>query len=237
MNAAKPGENNEWLTRQWIAAGLVSASVRFVLAPFVDNFVRDRCHKFAVSRTLVAHESEESLDRLNPYYFSSGGHLGGCSSMTIKAPMRLLLFPFRKSVLVMTSVRGAALEVMRTVLLGRTLDRYVRAGTLSGRPAEAARMTTALDDAFARMDLRVVKSSMADALSSVDNWKVAATETAKLIADRRQAMSERLATSTDIENGATKAQKAFDRPETLRLFAEFDRRFDDRMQKKVVKTS
>ena len=98
-------------------------------------------------------------------------------------------------------------------------------------------MTTAFDDALARMVLRVVKSSMADALSSVDNWKVAATETAKLIADRRQAMSERLATSTDIENGAIKAQKAFDRPETLRLFAEFDRRVDHRMQKKVVKTS
>jgi hypothetical protein len=230
MNTPKPSDTFDWLTHQWIVAGIVSASARFIPVPFVDDVVRDQCRKFVVSRTLASHESDVSLDRLKPYYFSSGGCLGGCTSMVVKAPLKLLLFPIRKIALVLTSVREVPMEVMRMVLLGRTLDRYLRDGKLAGDAQQSAKMRAAFEESFARMDWRVIKAAMADALSSVGNWKPSATESARQVAGRRKVASEGFETSKDVEAGAQKIQDILDRPETLRLFAEFDRRFDDLMK-------
>ena len=60
-----------WLTHQWVAAGIVSAASRFIPVPFVDDLVRSRCRRFAVSRTLAAYEQEAMLDDLDSTPFDS----------------------------------------------------------------------------------------------------------------------------------------------------------------------
>lgn len=232
MSSSKPElkHTSDWLTHQWVVAGIVSASSRFIPIPFVDEIVRDQCRRLVVSRTLAAHDTKVSLDDLKPYYASGGGCLVGCASLVVRAPLKLILFPIRKVVALLTSVRGLPLEVMRTVLLARTLDRYLHDGKLVGEPIQSAKMRTAFDEAFARMDFRVIRAAMVDALSGVKGWKVSAMESAKRVAGPRNAEAEGLDASEDVEEGASKIEELFAQPETLKLFAEFDQRFDERMQ-------
>ncbi|TWU20025.1 hypothetical protein [Allorhodopirellula heiligendammensis] len=220
---------SNWLVHQWIVAGIVSASARFIPIPFVDDAVRSQCRRFVVSRTLSSHQPAIPIDRLKPYYSDGEGCLQGCLGMALKAPIKLLLFPIRKIASVLTSIHSVPIEVLRLVLLGRTLDRYLSAGRLSGDPLQSAQMRRAFEGAFARMDFRVVRAGMADALSSVRGWKTAATGLAKKLAGRRSVESEELESPPEVEQGAQEIQVFLDRPDTLALFAEFDRRFDELM--------
>ena len=216
-----------WLVHQWVIAGMVSAASRFIPIPFVDDLVRDQCSRFVASRTLASYQGDVSLEDVKPYYAGGGGFLVGCAGMLVKAPLKLLLFPIRKMITIVTSVRGVPLEIMRMVLLGRTLDRYLHNGQLGKDAATAGRMRLAFDESFAGMDFRVVRAGMADALSSVKGWKAAAIASAQRTADKKKPLEDDLEAEASMDSGATKVQEVLDRPETLALFAEFDRRFDE----------
>lgn len=215
-----------WLVHQWVVAGMVSAASRFIPIPFVDDLVREQCSRFVASRTLASNQSDLSLEDLKPYYAGGGGCLAGCTGMLVKAPLKLLLLPVRKLVAIVTSVHGVPLEIMRMVLLGRTLARYLHNGELKDA-ATAGRMRLAFDKSFAGMDFRVIRAAMADALSSVRGWKAAAVVSAKRTAEANRPLDDDLAAETTVDSGARKLQEVLDRPETLVLFAEFDRRFDE----------
>ncbi|MCO8124282.1 hypothetical protein NHH03_21245 [Stieleria sp. TO1_6] len=223
-NASDPG-SSAGLMYQWILAGLVSASARFIPIPFVDDLVRGRCRRFVISRTLAAHHASAQLDTLKPFYGDRGGCIGGCAGTIVRAPLKLLLFPIRKVVTIATSVRGVPLEVLQLVLLGRTLDRYLGDNRPESGSLPAAQMREAFDDAFARMDFRVVRAAIADALSSVSGWKSAATQTAEKVADPNES-NENLRAPEEVQSGAAEIQRVLDGPETAKLFAEFDARFD-----------
>jgi hypothetical protein len=220
-----------FLLHQWIAAGIISAAARFIPVPFVDDIVRGQCRRFVVSRTLSSHNDPVSIDELKPYYGKSGGCLTGCAAAVAKAPLKLLLFPIRKVMAVMTSVRGVPLEILRMVLLGRTLDRYLREGKITTAATAthdvAARMRAAFNEAFARMDFHVVRATVGDALRGASGWKAAAVASAKQLGDRQAAPDADLETDPQLEAGASRVAEVLSRPETLELFAEFDRRFDD----------
>ncbi len=225
--------SNPWLTHQWVAAAIVSAASRFIPIPFVDDLVRDRCHRFVVSRTLAAYQQSSLLDDLKPFYGNRRGWFSGMASKVAKAPIKLLVFPIRKALAIATSVRGVPLEVMRTVLLGRTLERYLKTERLSGDAEQAAKMQAAFDESFKRMDFRVVKAAIADALTSVDGWKSAAIKSAKQVVESEDASWEELDVESKGGFGTSEVQAALDRPETLQLFAEFDLRFDQAMSQTV----
>lgn len=216
-----------WLVHQWVVAGIVSAASRFVPIPYVDDMVRGRCRQYVVARTLAAHGRSELLDDVEPLYDSNAGKgcLGGCLGTAMKAPVKLLLYPVRKIVALVTSVRGVPLEIMRVVLLGRTLDRQLRKGEVD--TDSAVKMRAAFDESFARMDFRVVKAAMNDALSSVSGWKQAAMESARQIIGQDDAPDVVADARAPVDDGARQVQQALDRPDVLELFAEFDQRFDE----------
>ena len=218
------------LLHHWIVAGIVSASSRFIPIPFVDDVVRDQCRRYVVSRTLAAHETELSTKDLKPFYDDGGGCLAGCMGTLAKAPLKLLLFPVRKVVAVVTSVRGVPIEVTRTVLLGRTLDRYLREQKVVATPEHMARMRTAFQESFNRMDFRFVRAATADALSGISGWKNGAMKSAKAVAGPKDAEKDGLDATENVEKGASKVEEVMQRPETLSLFAEFDRRFDESLE-------
>lgn len=228
-NADPPSDQgaSSWLTHQWVVAGIVSASSRFIPIPLIDDAVRDQCRRFVVSRTLAAHDSSVTLDTLRPYYGSNEGCLGGCAAGMLKAPLKLLLFPIRKIVSIATSFRNVPLEITRTVLMGRTLDRYLTVHELDPDSMAPSSMRVAFDQAFAYMDFRILRAAMADALSSVSGWKAAAVKSAKKVAGSRDAAEHGIDAADDVQSGATKIQEVLRRPETLSLFDEFDRRFDE----------
>ncbi|MFG0288769.1 MAG: hypothetical protein ACF8CQ_11360 [Rhodopirellula sp. JB044] len=223
--------NSDWLTHQWVVAGIVSASSRFIPVPFIDDLVREQCRRFVVSRTLHANTPAEniSLETLQPYYSTSDGCLAGCLGTLAKAPLKILLFPIRKIIAVVTSVRGVPLEIMKMVLLGRTLNRQLRDRPEEIDNAYAMRMRVAFEESFSGMDFRVVKAAMNDALSHVSGWKSSAMETARQSVARQDQSREPINAPKEVEAGAQKVQEVLDRPEFATLFSEFDKRFDQRM--------
>lgn len=214
------------LLHRWIVAGIVSASARFIPIPFVDDIVRDQCRRYVVSRTISMHGSKIRTSDMKPYFASGGGCMAGCMRTLAKAPLKLLLFPIRKIVAVMTSVRGVPLEVVRMVLLGRTLDRCLREQNATKITEQSAEMRVAFEEAFARMDFRVVRAAISDALSGITDWKSGAVKLANEVAGSKDAEKDGLNESEEVAAGAMKIEEVFDRPETLRLFTEFDQRFD-----------
>ena len=215
------------LLYHWIVAGIVSASARFIPVPFVDDVVRDQCRRYVVSRTLAANDSKLTTVDIQSFYVSGGGCLTGCMGTLARAPLKLLLFPVRKFVAVITSVRGVPMEVMRTVLLGRTLDRYLREQKITATPDQSAKMRVAFDESFARMDFRVVRAAISDALSGISGWKAGAMKSAKAVAGPKDAEEDGLEETQGVAEGAVKIEKVLQRPEMLDLFTEFDQRFDE----------
>ncbi|EMI42937.1 hypothetical protein [Rhodopirellula sp. SWK7] len=228
--------SSDYLTHQWVVAGIVSSSSRFIPVPFIDDLVRDQCRRFVVSQTLEANRANANvtLDALKPYYADNGGCLAGCVGAIAKAPLKLLLFPIRKVLAVVTSVRGVPLEIMRMVLLGRTLQRYLSDDSHEIDAVFAARMRTAFDQSFSGMDFRVAKAAMNDALSHVSGWKTSAMETARQVAAPDENVKDDLVPSQEVETGAKKVQQVLDRPDIVSLFAEFDRRFDAQMKQTLL---
>jgi len=233
MNAAtRTGQPSAWLVNQWAMAGIVSAASRFIPVPYAEDSVRYRCRRFVVSRTLVSHKSPVSADTLKPYY-DTDGFFNSWTAKIIQAPFKLLLFPIRKTVRIITSVRNVPLEIIQIVLLGRTLDRCLRIATLTLDQATAKRMRTAFDEAFSGMDFYVVRAALIDALKSVNGLKSAAIAMAKRVSTKEEPNPETLLPSDKVESGAASVQSVLDQPETLVLFAEFDRRFDEAMLKQT----
>ncbi len=228
-------ETSPFLFHQWIVAGLISAAARFVPIPFIDDVIRVQCRRFVVSRTLSSHRTAISLDELKPYYTTGSGCLVGCAAAAMQVPLKLLFFPIRKLMAMVTSIRGVPLDVLQVVLLGRTLDRYLGEGKIphenEANAATAARLAAAFSEAFVRMDFRVVRAAVSDALSSVSGWRAAATADAKQLAKGQDVTTDQLEPGPQVDTGATRVQEVLSRPETLELFSQFDRRVDEAFER------
>ena len=221
------------LLHHWVVAGIVSASSRFIPIPFVDDVVKDQCRRYIVSQTLAAHETELTTKDLQPFYDSGSGCLAGCMGTLIKAPLKLLLFPVRKIIAIVTSVRGVPLEVTRSVLMGRTLDRYLSQQKIVATPEYMAKMRKAFKASFKRMDLRIVRAGIADALTGIGGWKSGAMKSAKAVAGPKDAEEDGLDATEDVEAGANKVEEILQQPEMLRLFVAFDQRFDESLERLI----
>jgi len=231
-----PSDEKGWLTYHWIMAGIVSSASRFMPVPFVDDVIRDRCRRYVVAKTLSAYGAESHIQQMRSYIDSDAGWLAGSLATVTKAPLKLLLFPVRKIVSVLTSVRGVPLEITRMVLLGRTLDRILRTGEVP-TAAQASRMRIAFEAAFARMDFRTLKAAINDSLVQVGDWKDAAIGAARTLLgssgnpESQNLTNHPIATFPKVKVGAKKIDLVMNEPATLKLFDEFDSRFDSELAK------
>ena len=231
---ARSGQPGPWLLNQWAMAGIVSAASRFIPVPYAEESVRYRCRRFVVSRTLASTKSSVSADTLKPYY-DTDGFFNSWTAKIVKAPFKLLLFPIRKTVRIITSVRNVPLEIIQMVLLGRTLDRCLQTPSLTLDQRAAKRMRKSFDNAFSGMDFYVVRAALIDALKSVNGLKSAAITMAKRVSTKDEPTPESLQPNDKVRSGASSVQSVLDRPETMALFAEFDRRFDEAMFKQTTR--
>ena len=223
---------------QWIIAGIISASARFIPIPFLDEIVQNRCRRYAVKTAIESHPVELQLSSLEPYYSNSSGCFTGCLGMTLKLPIKLLLFPLRKIIALVTSVRGVPLEIMRVYLLGRTLDRYLSNGRLGQSEnslriddkAYAARMGSAFEQSFSRMDMHVVLAAMKDATGGFTELGAAAVVGFKSVFDRSNKSARAFVAEPEVKAEVFRIQASFSQAEMLALFEKFDRRFDDSLQ-------
>lgn len=225
------------ITYQWIIAGIISSSARFIPIPFLDDLIQSRCRKFAVKAALDAHQVDLELSSLKPYYGDSSGCLAGCLGLILKIPITLVLFPFRKIITVLTSVRGVPLEVMRVYLLGRTLDRYLCDGRFGQAENSllvddreyATRLRTAFDRSFSRMDMHVMLAAMKDATGGFTELRSSAMIGLKSVLDRRRESAGEWVAESEVKAEATRIQESFSQAEMVILFEKFDGRLDSAM--------
>lgn len=141
-----------------------------------------------------------------------------------KLPVKLLLFPIRKLVKIVTSIRGVPIEILNVFLLGRTLHRYL--GNAKGLEASRTEeFQRAFAKAFQQIDLRIARAAVRDVLDSVSSWKSDAKEGAEEIyQDQNASPSDEQITK--VEQSARQVSEALDRPELTQVFERFDERFD-----------
>ncbi|WP_149497436.1 hypothetical protein [Roseiconus lacunae] len=210
-----------------VIAGMVSAAARFIPLPFVDDLVRSKCRKYVVKSTLDSVGRGELLVEFNSLYNEPGGMFSGAAAMAAKVPLKILLFPIRKVVAVMTSVRGVPLEVIRCILIGRTVRRMA---DRADRPSKEA-LRKAFDSAFARMDFRVVRAVISDALEGIDRWSDAAIRLAKKVAANESVQSIESSERKPLDDGAERIEKSLNQPRITQLFSEFDSKLDGILNK------
>ncbi|WP_380166820.1 hypothetical protein [Jannaschia sp. R86511] len=227
------------LVREWTACALVRAATRFLPVPFLDDAVALRATRVAVSRTLRAHGRTYPATAIEPLYAERGQ---GLLRRITAVPRKLLLFPVRKWTRVAGAVTGVPTDVSRILLVGRATHRRLALGHLSTTDhrelaLEAARLRDAFEAVVDEMDLRLLGGAVSDALGHVKDLTDAVVGYARerFGSDDAERAAEAgvdadPAKPAPVATGADQVQEALERPEVVRLLAEFDRRMDQRLR-------
>ena len=216
------------LVTQWAACGIVAAAARFVPVPMLDDVVRERAAQVAVSRTLRAHGRDYSSELLAPLWGEQEGRGTGMRRHLKALSMRVLLFPVRKYAAIFGAVRGVPNDVMRVLLLARTVDRRLALGELTdpepGRLADQARsIRHAVDEAIRDMDLRLLTAALADGLSQGRELTSAAVSSARRWLSR-SATEPNPKADVAVGESAQRVTEVLRQPEIARLLDDFDAR-------------
>lgn len=211
------------LVSQWAACGIAAAAARFVPVPLLDDAIRARAVRVAVSRALRAHGRDYPAGRLEPLWADEGG--SGLGRRIAAVSRRVLLFPIRKYVAVFGAVRGVPNDVMRVVLLARTVDRRLALGELAtADPDRAREIRRAVDAALDGMDLRLLTAALGDGLSQGRDLTVAAVRYARHFGDKDA--DPDLDPAGPVGAGAQQVTEALQRPEVVQLLGRFDSQVD-----------
>lgn len=216
------------LIRTWALCGVAAASARFLPVPLLDDVVRQRAAQVAVVRTLRAHGRTTASSRVEALWGEPEGQSSGLRRRVRRLSRRLLLFPVRKYVALFGSVRGVPTDVLRVVLVARSLDRQLERGRLAdgpGLPDEARALRRAVGAATAGVDLRLLTAALADGLSQSRGLSTAAVAFAR----RRFTGSDAeapLDADGPVAAGAERVTEVLRRPEVERLLERFDAEVD-----------
>lgn len=220
------------LLSSWAVCGIAAAAARFVPVPLLDDVVRQRATQVAVVRTLRAHGRTYASTPLEPLWGDPEGRRTGLLRRLRKVPRRVLLFPVRKYSALFGAVRGVPNDVLRVVLLARSVERRLDAGGLAlpERLTEEARaLRRAVDGAIEGMDLRVLTAALGDVLSQSRGLTTAAVAYARR-RSRQPDPDAELAPEAPLAEGAERVTEVLRRPGTARLLERFDAEVDARLR-------
>lgn len=221
------------LRHEWALCAIAAAAARFIPLPFLDDLVKENATRVAVIRTLQTHGRTYPSGHVQPLYGSLDGCAVGCLKFVLMLPVKLLLYPVRKFIAIFGAVRGVPTDLMRVLLLGRTVHRCLERGLLSGEERaglerEALRIRIAFDRAIEGMNLRLLTSALSDGLTGIKGLSAAAISFARRSFGRDAVPEQSDLDPEDgrVEEGAQQVEAVLDRPEVEALMAEFDARFD-----------
>jgi hypothetical protein len=226
----EPSQPSSLLVTQWAVCGIAAAAARFVPVPMLDDVVRAQAVRVAVSRTLRAHGRDYPAGLLEPLWDDPEGRGAGMGRRLKSLSLRVLLFPVRKYAAVFGAVRGVPNDVMRVLLLARTVDRRLTGGELAGpdpdRLHEHARhVRAAVDEAIDGVDLRLLTAALADGLSQGRGLTAAAVAYARRWSTRPDSEPV-LEPEGAVAEGAQRVTEVLRRPEIARLLEDFDAQVD-----------
>lgn len=227
-------------THLLVVCALLTAAARFVPVPLLDDVVKTRIRQYLVSRLLRRSGRSFGSGRVGALWQDSEGCGSGCLALAWKVPLKIVLFPIRKIVAIVTAIQGFSRDVTRSLLFGRAVERALAQGLLAegGEPvilaAEATAVRRAFDHAVAGTDTALVGGVLADALRGVRGLPGAALRAARSLARadlpaEPEASASASASASDrqlVEQGAGAVEAALQRPDVIRAIADFDSRFD-----------
>jgi hypothetical protein len=241
------------LRREWALCAIAAAGSRFVPVPLLDDLIKDRATRTAVDRTWRAHGRPATPRVIDVLSGESGGWAGDVARAVARLPVTVVLYPWRKAVRVATAVQGVSGDLVRVLLLARTVDRSLTSGRFAGSDPkawedEARRVRRAHDAATAGLDLRVLEHAMGAALRQVKGLR----QQAEVFARRRfgraggtpsadgttgagAGVDDAMSPGTDPDDaaagdrvvaGARVIESVLAQPEVVALLATLDARFD-----------
>lgn len=239
-----PQPTSPRLQREWVLCAIAAAGARFIPFPLADDFVRDRAVRTAVARTWRAHGRPPAPEAVATLSGDTTGTITWLRRALRRLPVVLLLFPFRKLRLLLNAVRGVSGDLLQVLLLARAVDRCLAAGwfasTDSGELArQAGLVRRAHDRAVHRADLRALRLALGLAFRQVNGlsrqardfarqafgWSAPEPDGAAPVGDEGgpTPVGERL------RDAADRVEAVLERPESARILAELDARFDAAM--------
>jgi hypothetical protein len=221
------------LVVEWSMCGIAAAATRFIPVPMVDDVIKDRATWYAVHRTLKAHDRTFDDDTVEVLWEGTEGLGRSVARSILSIPRRILFFPIRKYVALFGSVRGVPNDVMRVVLLGRTVHRAISQGRLANGTdpaalsAEARRIRAAYEKAIANQDFRLLRGALTDGLSQGRSLTRSAVSYARDAFARDEEPSVK--PGGEVEARAKEVADVLRRPDVVEELAEFDRRVDEQL--------
>lgn len=231
------------LQRDLVLLALVAAAARFVPVPLLDDVVKTQANKGAVSRTVTESGAGLNVSLMGPLY-DTGSIIG----FLVSLPLKVVLYPLRKIVSVISAVHGVPTDLLETFLLGRSLFRALNSGaafsahdhreqpTKKAMKKEAKRVRSAFDKAFKGTNFKVVSSGLGDALSQVKNLGALVTDLAAQVMPTREeptsaiddegSLADRVH-DDDVAESLEDVEEVLSRAEVIKELEAFDARFDE----------
>jgi hypothetical protein len=218
-------------------SALFSGLCLLVPVPLVDEILAERARRHMVASLLVLYGRAEDPRPLKPLWSTPWP---GCLLGFFYLLRKLFLWPIKKllrTIFFFLAARDAALEISRTYLLGRTLDRLLAAGRLTGADTvDAQQARDAFEIAFRNADRRFISAAASQLVSAL---KGVSFSTIRAVRDlMKRAPSDRVQPEVDAlpasERGAIwqlleQFQALLATPELRAFIFDFDRRFDEAM--------
>jgi hypothetical protein len=170
-----------------IICALLSAAARFVPVPFVDDLLRERIRQYLVSRLLRNGGRGYGSGQVGPLWRDEAGCASGCLTLLWRIPIKILLFPIRKIVALITALRGFSRDLTDSLLFGRALERALARGLLAeGSPqprllSESSAVRRAFEQASQGVDRAIVAGALANGLRGIRGLPAAALRAAGVV--------------------------------------------------------
>ncbi len=218
---------------------MLSGLCSVVPVPFLDDILLRRVRKGLVHRILQKHGSDLNPETIKPVYAGPPrGCLGTAVGLVFSA-IKKLIKKLVKTVFFFLAIRSAALDMVETYLLGRTVDRYLERDFFrfeSDPGGEVIRFREAFDKALAGSDRRLLARGMRQVWKRSGGMKVAVKA---LVGKFREGSEEDEIQPEDlsaeprevVEKGGQDLEEEMSRKEVQEFLAEFDARFDRAMER------
>jgi hypothetical protein len=236
---------SEWsaptgLQREWVACAIAAAASRFIPVPLLDDLVKDRATRIAISRTWQAHGRQPADPVIRLLAGEDPGRVAGWVRTASKLPLAVVLYPWRKVTRIVTSVHGVTSDLVSVLLLARSVDRCLTAGWFTSSDPETLRQDARLvrgahEQAVAGVDLRLLQHAIGAGLRSVTDLRGEAPRYARRVFGRERGRPGQLPdraplppaqTEAGVQTAVREVEAVLARPEVTGLLSTLDRRFD-----------
>lgn len=172
-----------WI-RDTLPFATIAAAARFVPLPFMDDIIKGTAIRGALGRLLSTKDSDIPTSHLKPLY-STGSWFGAL----LRFPLKILLYPIRKIVKIISAARGVPKDFMEVFLLMRCVDKAVDRGLFDvdgkkKRRKRAKLVRKAFDEAFDGTDLSLLSAVLGEVLEQSKSLGGIAAKAASDLVDR-----------------------------------------------------